>query len=121
MAEALARHLGDGIVQPSSAGIYPAAVVQPETFQVLKERGISLEPRQPRSILLVQPAQFDVIVNMSETPLNNLLFGFAGREIVWYVPDPIGQTIQVYRAVRDEIERKVTGLVEELRAASRNP
>jgi protein-tyrosine-phosphatase len=115
MAEALARHLGADVIEPSSAGIYPASIIQPETLQVLEERGIKLEPRKPRSLFLLDAKQVDLLVNMSGAPLDNLLHSFLGRQIVWPVRDPVGQPLGVYRAVRDEIEKKVSELIKELR------
>lgn len=118
MAEAFARHLGDGVIEPASAGLSPASIIQPETIAVLAERGIALDPRPPRSIFLVDPASLQVLVNMAGVAVTNMMQGFAGREAVWQVRDPIGQKIEVYRAVRDEIERKVAELIAELRGAS---
>ena len=114
MAEAFARHVGDGVVEASSAGIYPAPIIQPETIEVMAERGIRLEPRQPRNLLFEDPSKIDVLVDMSGVPVVRLLQSFAGREIVWQVRDPIGQTLEIYRQARDEIERKVVALLAEL-------
>lgn len=114
MAEALAQHLGPGVIEPSSAGLYPAPIIQPETIQVMAERGIRLEPRPPRSLLLIDPKEYKLLVNMSGGPISSLLSGFTGREILWQVRDPIGQDIKVYRAVRDQIERKVVELIHKL-------
>lgn len=119
MAEAFARQLGRGVVEASSAGLYPAAIIQPETLQVLAERGIdpglAAELGPPRSVLLLNPAGIGLIVNMSGVPLGPLLNGFTGRAIEWQVQDPIGQSIQVYRSARDQIEKKVAELLEQLR------
>ncbi len=115
MAEGFARHLGAGLVEASSAGIYPARIIQPETIAVMAERGIRLEPRQPRSILLTDPKAAELVVTMAGASVAPLLHGFSGREIIWQVQDPIGQTIEVYRAARDQIEQKVIGLLEEIR------
>lgn len=119
MAEALARQLGAGVVEASSAGLYPAPIIQPETLQVLAERlidpSVAEDLGPPRSLLLVNPADVDLIVNMSGIPLDPLLNGFTGRQIVWQVRDPIGLSIEAYRRARDEIEKKLTELLEQLR------
>ncbi|MBI3693375.1 MAG: low molecular weight phosphatase family protein [Acidobacteria bacterium] len=115
MAEAFANHLGAGVVEASSAGVYAAPIIQPETIQVMAERGIRLEPREPRNLLFEDPSKIDLVVNMSGVPLAPLRQGLADREIVWHVRDPIGQTPEIYRQVRDEIERKVVELLKELR------
>lgn len=115
MAEGFARHLGGGRLQASSAGIYPASIVQPETFQVMAERGLPLDPAQtPRSLLMVDGASIDILVDMSGQPVTRLLNNFQGREIYWEIADPIGATLPVYRAVRDAIEQKVRALVAEV-------
>ena len=118
MAEALARHLGAGVIEPSSAGLYPALIIQPQTIEVLAERGVRLEPRQPRSIFLADLSGIDLLVNMSGGDVKNLLGDFSGRVVEWQIPDPIGESIQVYREVRDQIERKVGELIAEIRAAA---
>jgi protein-tyrosine-phosphatase len=119
MAEAFARQLGAGVVEASSAGLYQAPIIQPETLQVLAEcgiePGIAMALGPPRSLLQVDPAGVDLIVNMSGVPLDPLLNSFTGQQIVWQVRDPIGQSIEVYRSARNQIEKKVTELLEQLR------
>jgi arsenate reductase len=118
MAEGFARFLGAGWLEPASAGIYPAPIVQPETFQVMAECGVPLDPRMtPRNIVHLDGASLDLLVNMSRQPAVRLLRGFRGRVIEWAVRDPIGLSLPVYRAVRDEIHGRVRGLMEELRNA----
>ena len=114
MAEGLARHLGGERVAASSAGVYPASIVQPETFQVMAECGMPLDPAQiPRSILMIDGAAVDLLIDMSGQPVTRLLRNFEGRQIDWDVPDPIGTNLQNYRAVRDLIEQKVRALIKE--------
>lgn len=118
MAEGFARRLGDGLVEASSAGLYPASIIQPETFVVMAERATPIEDRAPRRVLTVDGASIDLIVNMTTWPVAHALPGFTGREIAWQIPDPIGQSIEVYRQTRDLIERNVQALIEELRATT---
>jgi len=115
MAEAFARKLGEGVVAAASAGLFPASIIQPETFQVMGERGARVEDRPPLSILGVDGAQVDLIVNMSGQRVAGFLRGFEGREVDWEVSDPIGRSLAVYRAVRDDLEKRVAALIEELR------
>ena len=118
MAEGFARHYGDGVIEPSSAGLFPASIVQPETFQVMAERGVILDAGQkPRSILLADATNLDILVNMTGQPVLRLLNGFTGHEIPWEIVDPIGMKIQVYRQVRDQIEQKVKEMVEQFLTA----
>lgn len=116
MAEGFARHLGAGAVEPSSAGVFPAPIIQPETFQVMAECGMPLEEELvPRNILFLDGGRVDLLVNMSGQPAVRLLRNFQGRALDWEVPDPIGKSLPIYRAVRDEIEQRVRALLAELR------
>ena len=118
MAEALARHLAPELIEASSVGLFPAPVIQPETIQVLAERGVTLEPRDPQSLVLMDANGADLLVNMSGAPLEHMLASFHGRHISWNVRDPIGQPISVYRTVRDQIEKKVVELIGQVRNGS---
>ena len=119
MAEGFARALGDGLVQAESAGLYPADIIQPETIQVMAERGIQIGDRGPRLLSDLDGAAYDLLVNMSGLPLASLFRNFSGREIIWDVPDPIGWPVKVYRSARDHIEKRVASLLEQLEAESR--
>ena len=115
MAEAVARSLATDRVEASSAGLFPAAIVQPETFQVMAERGMPIDPgARPRNIVAVEGRQVDVLVNMSGAPAERLLADFGGRLVDWEIPDPIGRSLEVYRSARDLIESKVRVLLGEL-------
>jgi len=59
--------------------------------------------------------QFDVIINMSGEKLP-LAPGARVRD--WPVPDPIGQTEAVYKAVAEQIEGLVMRLILELRSST---
>ena len=114
MAEAFARVQGGGLVEASSAGLYPAAIIQPQTFQVMAERGITVADRAPQSVSELDGAAFDLVVNMSGLPVGKALRNFHGRGASWTIPDPIGQSEQVYRSSRDQIEKRVAKLLEQL-------
>ena len=43
MAEAWANHLGNGTVQALSAGTYPLGVITGDTYNVMSEKGLSLD------------------------------------------------------------------------------
>jgi arsenate reductase (thioredoxin) len=108
MAEGFARAYGKDELVPASAGLLPAASVPPLTVQVMKEKNISIEGAFPKDIGHLRGTEFDLIVNMSGQRLPPTL---ATRVEEWKVRDPIGQSEQMYREVRDEIEGKVMNLV----------
>lgn len=115
MAEGFARAHGSDVLEAQSAGLAPALGVVPLTHHVILEKNIDLGDCYPKEMEHVEGA-IDLIVNMSGYDLQRR--GSAQVE-VWDVRDPIGESDEVYRQVRDEIERRVLELIERLR--SRKP
>jgi arsenate reductase len=115
MAEGFARAYGGDILIAQSAGLSPAAIVQPLTRQVLAERNVRIDDQFPKGMEILAREQFDVIINMSGEKLP-LAPGARVRD--WPVPDPIGQTEQVYKTVAEQIEGLVMRLILELRSST---
>ncbi len=113
MAEAFARAYGSDVLSAHSAGLSPAMIIQPLTREVLLERNIRTDGQFPKDLQVVLRDTFDVVVNMSGERLQIP----RTRVIEWPVPDPIGQTEQVYRDVAMQIEGLVMRLILELRGS----
>jgi protein-tyrosine-phosphatase len=112
MAEGFARRYGSDVMEPASAGLYPAPVIQPLTFKVMEQKNIRLEEQYPKGLEAVDVPNFNLIVNMS----GRALPGKTSMEVInWKVQDPIGQSEDVYVAVRDQLEMLVMRLILELR------
>jgi arsenate reductase len=112
MAEGFARAYGGDFWEVESAGLMPATIIAPPTRAVMEEKKIELGDQFPKPLEWVKPETFDLIVNMSGIALPEAT-GAPVRE--WEVDDPIGCSDKVYRRVRDEIEGRVKGLLEEMR------
>jgi arsenate reductase (thioredoxin) len=112
MAEAFARAHGSDVLEAHSAGLAPALAVAPLTHLVMLEKDIDLGDFYPKEMGRVQ-SSVDMIINMSGYELQ-LRKPVLIEE--WDVPDPIGESEEVFREVRDEIERRVLGLIETLRS-----
>jgi arsenate reductase len=115
MAEGFARMYGGDVMLVASAGLSPAAIIQPLTRQVLAERNVRIDDQFPKGMDMLVKEQFDVVVNMSGQKLP-LAPGARVRE--WPVPDPIGQKESVYKAVAEQIEGLVMRLILELRSST---
>ncbi len=115
MAEGFARHHYSELMEVSSAGLYPASIVQPETIAVMARKGISIEGQSPKPISAVDWKSMDLVVNMSGMPVLQAMPGFEGLNLMWVVQDPIGRSDKVYNKVRDRMEELVDGLAETLR------
>ena len=111
MAEGFARAHGSDVLYAQSAGLAPALAIVPLTHRVMLEKNIDLGDCYPKEMEHVDGA-IDLIVNMSGHDV-------AERESteveVWEVRDPIGESDEVFRKVRDEIEQRVLQLIERLR------
>jgi arsenate reductase (thioredoxin) len=114
MSQALFERAAGGRHQALSAGTTPGDRVHPEVVEVMRELGIDLADREPKPLTPELAEQADVIVTMGcgdECPY------FPGKRYLdWDLEDPKGRPIEEVRATRDEIERRVAGLVEELDA-----
>ena len=113
MAEAFAEAYGADIMEVQSAGVSPATYIAPLTKQTLAERNLNIDDHFPKSVDSLRSQPFDVVLNMSGTPLK-----MPGAQVIdWVVPDPIGQSEAYYRTVATQIEALVMRLILELRTA----
>jgi arsenate reductase (thioredoxin) len=112
MAEGFARTYGQDVLEAASAGLAPAPIVAPDTIRVMAEKNIDLGAQFPKSLAELAAQPFDLIVNMSGFQLP---YGVTSPERDWEVADPMGEDLETYCQVRDEIERLVMGLILELR------
>jgi protein-tyrosine-phosphatase len=116
MAEALANQLGEGRVRAFSAGSHPLGRILSETYEVLGERGVSLDGHWSKGLDEVPLAEMDVVVGMGCEVQCPVPGGFKGRVIEWNIPDPYGRDLEFFRGVRDLIERQVKTLLSDLAA-----
>ena len=114
MAEALAKRHGNGRVEAWSAGSSPLGRIVPETFDVLEEKGISLDGHSSKSLNDVPVSDMDVVVGMGCEVVCPVPAGFKGRVIEWNIPDPYSRGMDNFRAVRDLIDRQVRSLLSDL-------
>jgi arsenate reductase len=112
MSQALFERAAEGRHQARSAGTTPAAHVHPEVITVMRELGIDLSENVPHGLTEDDARWADVVVTMGCGDKCPYIPG--RRYIDWDLQDPAGRPIEVVRAVRDEIERRVRDLVAEL-------
>lgn len=119
MAEGFARALGEDVVEVYSAGLHPTGVVSEDAIMIMEERGIDISRQRSNGLEDVRLQEMDFVVSMTGFPAEQYLPGnFGGTVIDWYIDDPIGRPLSVFRRVRGEIEDNVTDLVEEIRKAN---
>lgn len=99
-------------MEVQSAGLAPAAIVQPLTKKVMLEKNINIDDQWAKDLNVIPVHQFDLIVNMSGARLPTRV-PIEIRD--WKIEDPIGRSEELYVAVRDQIEYLVMQLILELR------
>ena len=112
MSQALFERAAEGRHRALSAGTMPGERVHPEVVEVMCELGIDLAGRTPRALTTELAEQADVVVTMGcgdECP-----YIPGKRYLDWDLEDPKGRPVDDVRATRDEIDRRVRELVEEL-------
>lgn len=112
MSEALFARAAAGRHRALSAGTTPADRLHPEVVEAMREVGIDLSSRRPRLLTRGLAEQADVVVTMGCGDKCPFIPG--KRYIDWDLPDPSGQPLETVRGIRDEIARRVTGLLTEL-------
>ena len=112
MALGFFRRLAGDRAVARSGGSDPGERLNPVAVAAMAEVGIDISAEAPAAWTPVALQASDVIVTMGcgdECPF------YPGRRYLdWELDDPAGQSIERVREIRDEIERRVRGLIEEL-------
>lgn len=116
MSAALFERAAGGRHHALSAGTTPGDRVHPEVVEVMREPGYELDltDRTPQLLTRELAEQADVVVTMGCGDACPFIPG--KRYIDWDLADPKGRPLEEVRATRDDIERRVRGLVAELDA-----
>ena len=112
MSQALFERAAEGRHRALSAGTTPGERVHPEVVEVMRELGIDLADRIPKALTTELAEQADVVVTMGCGDVCPYIPG--KRYLDWDLEDPKGRPVDEVRATRDEIDRRVRELVEEL-------
>lgn len=97
-----------------SAGSMPLGEIIAPTFQVMREKGLTLEGQWSKGLKDVPLDNMDVVVGMGCEVHCPLPEGFKGILVGWNIPDPYNRNLDYFRSVRDLIERQVKSLLRDL-------
>lgn len=112
MAAGFLRALSDGAVEVRSAGSVPAEMINPVAVEAMLERGVDLRAEQPKALTDEAVRASDVVITMG---CGDACPFYPGKRYEnWELADPAGQGIEAVRPIRDEIERRVRRLLDEL-------
>ena len=112
MAAALLQHHSMGRIHVRSAGSAPADQINPVAVEAIGEWGIELSGLAPKKLDPNVVERSDVVVTMGCGDACPIFPGVRYED--WMLEDPAGQTIEMVRQVRDEIDRKVRILISDL-------
>jgi protein-tyrosine-phosphatase len=112
MAAGFLTHLAGDDVEVRSAGTAPADAVNPAVVEAMREVGVDLSAETPKVLTAEAVQTSDYVITMGcgdECPF------FPGRTYLdWVLADPAGQGVEAVRPIRDEVRRRVEGLLEQL-------
>ncbi|MDH3426891.1 MAG: arsenate reductase ArsC [Gemmatimonadota bacterium] len=113
MAEAFARMYGADVVDPVSAGSRPGGSINPRAIRAMGELGYDLSTHVSES-LDETTGPFDYVITMGCG--DDCPFVAAARREDWPLRDPKNLPSHEFNVVRDEIARRVSELIAEIRA-----
>lgn len=112
MAAGFMRHLAADRVEVFSGGSEPAEQINPVAVAAMAERGIDITAMVPQRWDDDLVREADVVVTMG---CGDACPFFPGtRYLDWELDDPAGRPLDEVRPIRDDIERRVRGLLDEL-------
>ncbi len=112
MAAGLLAKLSEGRVRVYSAGSAPADEINPVAVEAMREVGVDLATEFPKPLRDDAVQAADVVITMG---CGDACPVYPGKRYEdWQLDDPAGQDLETVRGIRDEIQRRVEGLISEL-------
>jgi arsenate reductase (thioredoxin) len=120
MSQALFDRAAAGRHRAVSAGseAVPEGDPHPEVVEALLELGIDVASQRPQRLTAELAAQADAVVTMGCGDACPVIPGRKQLRADWDLPDPKDRPLDEVRATRDDIDRRVRALVEELDRAA---
>jgi len=112
MAAALLAHHAAGRVRVRSAGSVPANEINPAVVAVMAEVGLDLSKEFPKPLTDDVVAGADVVITMGCGDACPIYPG--KRYLDWDLTDPAGLPIEQVRPIREDIDRRVRALLDDL-------
>ena len=112
MAAALLDRAANGKVHVRSAGSAPADEIHTDVREAMAEIGIDLSHEFPKPLTDRAVREADVVVTMG---CGDACPVYPGKKYLdWELEDPSNKRLEQVRTIRDEIDRRVRALLEEL-------
>ena len=112
MAAALLDRYADGRVHVRSAGSEPAEQINPAVVAALNEVGLDISKEVPKPLTDEVVRAADAVITMGCGDACPIYPGKRYED--WEVDDPAEADLEGVRRIRDEISRRVRGLLDEV-------
>lgn len=125
MAEGLARARFGDRVRVQSAGSRPGKL-HPHAVAVLAEVGVDISSQRAKHIDAIDQANVDTVITLCDEEICPVLAD-AVTHLAWPLVDPVGSTVPAvnqlerFRAVRDELLRRLDHLCVDMNGVARRP
>ncbi len=117
MALGFFQHLAGDRAVAWSGGSEPGYEINPSAVEAMAERGVDISGEFPKPWTDEIVRAGDVVITMG---CGDACPVFPGKRYLdWTLDDPAGKGVEDVRPVRDEIERRVCGLLDELGVPAR--
>jgi protein-tyrosine-phosphatase len=117
MAMGFFEHLAGDRAVAWSGGSEPGSEVNPAAIEAMRERGIDISGEFPKPWTEDVVRAADVVITMGCGDACPIFPGKRYEE--WTLDDPSGLAVEDVRPIRDEIERRVRRLLDDLRVPAR--
>lgn len=113
MAEGFAKHIGEGKIEVVSSGL-EASSVRPEAIATMADIGIDITEQTSDALADFKAEDFDAVISLCGCGVS-LPEAWVKRAYFddWELEDP-AEKPEIFPEIRDEIKKRVTGLVEAL-------
>jgi protein-tyrosine-phosphatase len=112
MAAGLVRLRSDGRIHVRSAGSDPADTINPAVLVAMDEIGVDMSEEFPKPLSDEVVRAADVVITMGCGDACPIYPGKRYED--WVLEDPAGQNLETVRRIRDEIDERVSALVNDL-------
>jgi arsenate reductase len=112
MAAALLQRYAGSRVRVRSAGSEPADRLNPAVVEAMAEVGIDLSGERPKRLDDEVVRAADVVITMGCGDACPIYPGTRHED--WELTDPAGKPVEEVRGIRDEIDRRVRSLLDDL-------
>jgi arsenate reductase (thioredoxin) len=114
MAAGLLNKRAQGRIHVRSAGSTPAHELNPRVVEAMREIGIDIGQEFPKPLTDEFVKAADVVITMGCGDACPIYPGKRYED--WELDDPAGQDLETVRRIRNEIDARVTALIDQLDA-----